>query len=65
MSYGARPLGAALGAIVGGLYGGETCLHLATGIFGVQALVILLSPAVRLSQQPEMAGEPVKGLRAC
>ena len=41
MSYGARPLGSALGAIVGGLYGAETCLYLAAAIFGAQALVIL------------------------
>src|SRR4051812_39599406 len=65
MSYGARPLGAAIGAIVGGLYGAELCLDLAVGIFGVQALVILLSPAVRLSRQPEMISEPAKGLRTC
>jgi len=42
MSYGARPVGAALGAIVGGLYGAELCLYLAVAIFGAQALVILL-----------------------
>jgi predicted MFS family arabinose efflux permease len=65
MSYGARPLGAALGAIVGGLYGAELCLDLAAGIFGVQALVILLSPAVRLSRQPEMVAEPAKALQTC
>jgi predicted MFS family arabinose efflux permease len=58
MSYGARPIGAGLGAIVGGLYGAETCLYLAVAIFGVQALVILLSPAVSLARQPDMAGEP-------
>lgn len=46
MSYGARPLGSALGAIVGGLYGAEACLYLAAAIFTVQALVILVSPAV-------------------
>jgi predicted MFS family arabinose efflux permease len=46
MSYGARPLGSALGAIVGGFYGAEACLYLAVAIFGAQALVILLSPAV-------------------
>ena len=28
MSYGARPLGSALGAVVGGLYGAEACLYL-------------------------------------
>jgi predicted MFS family arabinose efflux permease len=57
LSYGARPLGSALGAIVGGFYGAETCLYLAVAIFGLQALVILLSPAVSLSRQPEMIGE--------
>ena len=60
MSYGARPLGAALGAIVGGFYGAEACLYLAAAIFAVQALVILLSPAVSLARQPEMIGEPAK-----
>ena len=55
-SYGARPLGSALGAIVGGIYGAETCLYLAVAIFGAQALVIMMSPAVSLSRQPEMIG---------
>jgi predicted MFS family arabinose efflux permease len=54
LSYGARPLGSALGAIVGGFYGAETCLYLAVAIFGAQALVILVSPAVALSRQPDM-----------
>ena len=27
MSYGARPVGSALGAVVGGLYGAEACLY--------------------------------------
>jgi predicted MFS family arabinose efflux permease len=60
MSYGARPVGAALGALVGGLYGAEACLYLAVAIFGVQALVILMSPAVSLARQPEMVGEPAR-----
>jgi predicted MFS family arabinose efflux permease len=60
MSYGARPLGAALGAVVGGLYSAESCLYLATAIFGVQALVILVSPAVSLARQPEMVIEAAK-----
>ena len=60
MSYGARPLGSALGAIVGGLYGAETCLYLAAAIFAAQALVIWLSPAVALARQPEMVGEPAR-----
>ena len=57
MSYGARPLGSALGAIVGGLYGAEACLYLAAAIFGAQALVIRLSPAVSLARQPDMVGD--------
>ena len=60
MSYGARPLGSALGAFVGGFYGAEACLYLAVAIFAVQALVILLSPAVSLARQPEMVGEPAR-----
>ncbi len=58
LSYGARPLGSALGAIVGGLYGAEACLYLAAAIFAVQALVIWVSPAVALARQPDMVGEP-------
>ena len=57
LSYGARPLGSALGAIVGGFYSAEACLYLAVAIFGAQALVITMSPAVSLSRQPEMIGE--------
>jgi predicted MFS family arabinose efflux permease len=58
-SYAARPLGSALGAVVGGLYGAETCLYLAAALFGAQALVILMSPAVSLTRQPEMVTEGV------
>jgi predicted MFS family arabinose efflux permease len=57
LSYGARPLGSALGAIVGGFYSAEACLYVAVAIFGAQALVIVLSPAVSLSRQPKMIGE--------
>ena len=57
LSYGARPLGSALGAMIGGLYGAEACLYLAALIFAAQALVILLSPAVALARQPDMVGE--------
>jgi predicted MFS family arabinose efflux permease len=65
MSWGARPVGAALGALVGGFFGAETCLYLAVAIFGAQALVILLSPAVSLARQPEMVGDGPSALRAC
>ena len=57
MSYGARPFGAALGALVGGIYGAEMCLYLAVVIFAAQAVVILISPAVTLERQPEMVSE--------
>jgi len=60
LSYGARPLGSALGASVGGLYGAEICLYLAFAIFATQALVILLSPAVTLVRQPGMVGESLQ-----
>ena len=65
LSYGARPIGAALGAVAGGLFGAEVCLYLAVAIFGLQALVILLSPAVGLSRQPDVVGEPAEALRSC
>src|SRR6185437_230729 len=59
LSYGARPLGSALG----GLYGAEACLYVAVAIFGAQALVILLSPAVALPRQPDMVSESGKGVQ--
>ncbi len=55
MSYGARPLGAGLGAVVGGMWGAEACLYVAVAGFAVQALVIWMSRAVGLVRQPEMA----------
>ncbi|KMO11275.1 MFS transporter [Methylobacterium platani] len=56
MSQGARPLGAALAALVGGLSGAEACLVLAVVVFALQALLIWTSPAVRLAHLP--AGPP-------
>ncbi|HWX57373.1 MFS transporter [Bradyrhizobium sp.] len=64
MSYAARPLGSAFGAIVGGLFGAEVCLYLALAIFAAQAVVILMSPAVGLDRQPEMVSDAAP-LRAC
>ena len=54
-AYGARPAGAALGALVGGLYGAEASLVLAAIGFLVQAVVIVTSPVLRLAAQPAMA----------
>ena len=56
MSYGARPIGAGLGALIGGLLGVEICLCLAAAGFLAQAWVILVSPAVGLAQQPDTPG---------
>lgn len=70
MSYGARPLGSALGAIVGGLWSAEACLLLAAGLFGLQALLIWSSRVVALDRRPAMMGDeaatrcqPQAGLR--
>ena len=54
VAYGARPIGAAIGAAVGGLYGAEACLAVACAGFLIQAVTILVSPAVRLTRQPEI-----------
>jgi len=55
LAYAARPLGAGLGALIGGVWGAEACLYAAVVIFGLQMMVILLSQAVSLARQPEMA----------
>jgi predicted MFS family arabinose efflux permease len=55
LAYGARPLGAAIGAILGGLAGAQACLIVATAGFLLQAAVILLSPVPSLERQPDMA----------
>ena len=41
---GSRPIGAAIGALVGAAYGAETCLIVAALGFLVQAALILTSP---------------------
>jgi predicted MFS family arabinose efflux permease len=55
-AYGARPVGAAIGALVGGLYGAETALVVAAIGFLIQAAVTVASPVVRLARQPAMIG---------
>jgi predicted MFS family arabinose efflux permease len=54
LSYGARPIGAGIGALVGGFFGAEACFVAAALLFSLQAAVILLSPVVRLRKQPAM-----------
>jgi hypothetical protein len=55
MAYGARPLGSALAALIGGVYGIYPCLLVATVGFLAQAVIIARSPLVNLERQPEMA----------
>jgi predicted MFS family arabinose efflux permease len=56
-TYGSRPLGAALGALVGGLYGAETGLVVAAVGFLIQAIVILVSPVRRLAHHSELIAQ--------
>lgn len=44
LAQGARPLGAGLGALIGAIYGTETCLVVAAIGFAIQATLIVFSP---------------------
>ncbi|MFC3229558.1 MFS transporter [Marinibaculum pumilum] len=59
LAFGARPIGAGLGALVGGLYGVEACLMATVAIFAAQAAIILASPVVGLPAQPGPVADPV------
>jgi hypothetical protein len=50
----ARPLGSALCALLGGLYGIEACLLAAVAGFLLQAVIIARSPVVSLEHQPKL-----------
>jgi len=52
---GARPIGAAIGALVGGAWGIEACLMVAALCFLAQMLIILFSPVRRLQALPAPA----------
>jgi len=52
LAYGARPIGAGLGALIGGLFGAEACLIVAAVGFLAQIVVIVLSPVIRLEAAP-------------
>ena len=54
LTQGARPLGAALAALIGGIFGAEACLLVAVLGFAAQAAIIWTSPAVDLLRQPAM-----------
>jgi len=60
MAQGARPIGAGIGAFVGGYFGMELCLVVAAFGFFVQAVVILMSPVVRLAHLPEIVNHPTR-----
>jgi len=53
LAYGARPIGAAFGALVGEVYGPEACLLLAALGFLIQVMIIFGSPVPRLARLPE------------
>ena len=53
---GARPIGAALGAFLGAVYGAETCLIVAALGFVLQAMLIVVSPVPTLERQPQIVG---------
>ncbi|MCR0982900.1 MFS transporter [Roseomonas populi] len=57
-TYGARPLGAALGALLAARWGVEACLLASTLGFAAQAAVILASPAPGLRDLPASAASP-------
>jgi hypothetical protein len=54
-TWGARPVGSAIGAAVGALGGAEACLVVAATGFLVQAAIIFTSPVPHLVRQPEPA----------
>jgi predicted MFS family arabinose efflux permease len=55
LSYGARPVGAALGALIGGLFGAKACLVFAAAGFGLTVLFVTTSPLIRLIRAPTPA----------
>ncbi|MFL9935904.1 MFS transporter [Paraburkholderia sp. RL18-103-BIB-C] len=52
-TYGARPVGALLGAVLSARWNVDACLVAAAVAFLVQALIIFMSPAARLARIPE------------
>ena len=51
-TFGARPIGAAIGGLIGGAFGPAPCLALAALGFAVQAAVIASSPVPALRAVP-------------
>ena len=57
VSSGARPLGAALGGLIGSQWGEAAALSAVVACFFVQLLIILASPVRTLQRLPEPAGD--------
>ena len=55
LAQGSRPIGAAIGGFIGGIYGAQACLVAVLAVFALQAAVILASRVVRLEEQPRLA----------
>lgn len=55
LTYGARPLGSALAAVVAAQRDVASCLWLAVGLFALQAGIVLVSALSRLENRPAMA----------
>lgn len=59
-TFGARPIGAAIGGLVGAGFGPSACVLLAALGFVLQAAVIALSAVPRVNALPEAANQPVR-----
>jgi hypothetical protein len=55
VSFGARPIGAAIGGLVGEVFGLQAAMALAVFGFAVQLVIVLTSPIPRLARLPEQA----------
>ena len=58
VGFGARPVGAGLGGLVGETMGLDWAIALSTALFAVQAVIVLLSSIPRLRRLPETAAMP-------
>ena len=54
-TYGSRPVGALIGATLGGAWGARPCLVMAVAAFAIQAFIIVRSSAAQLDDLPDSA----------
>jgi predicted MFS family arabinose efflux permease len=62
-TFGARPIGAAIGALLAARAGVGACLALSAALFTVQLAVIMLSPAARLTALPDLIPDQLEAAR--